>query len=83
MIFKTKKTQVPVSNETHEVDAIVTWSVKWKSRYGEFMGEVTEECETFIDESVAKEFKTSLDNAYKLLKHTSGTRVTLTSNERK
>lgn len=75
MIFK-KKT-VPIENGTKEIETVQTWEVRWTSRNGCFSGNTQKEVEVFISEESAEEFKKSLENAFELLKYTSGTGVTL------
>lgn len=74
----TKKLTVPQSNEVKTVDAVQLWSVRWMSRYGEFSGCTNKEMEAFTSEQEAQDFKLALENAFKLLRHTSGTTVILT-----
>jgi hypothetical protein len=74
----TKKLEVPQSNEVKTVDAVQLWSVRWESRYGEYSGSTRKEMEAFTSEQEAQAFKLALENAFKLLRHTSGTTVILT-----
>lgn len=69
---------MPQSNEVKTVDAVQLWTVRWLSRYGAFSGDLREEVEAFTSEQEAVDFKVALENAFKLLKHTSGTTVTIT-----
>lgn len=73
-----KPVEVPATNETKTVDGVQVWTVRWLSRYGEFSGNVREEVAAFVNEQEAKDFKESIENAFKLLRHTSGTTVILT-----
>jgi len=75
MKFWWKKTTVPVSNETKEIETVQLWVVSWWARYGEYSGNVDKQFEAFTSEKAANEFADSLKAAYKLLRHTSGTRV--------
>ena len=58
-----------------------TWYVRWYSRYGEYSGDVKPEIAVFPDKESAKEFEAELKAAYKLLRHTSGTRVIVQSED--
>ncbi len=78
--FLFKKTKTPVSNEIKEVDAVQLWIVNWYSRYDEYSVSVKKEYEAFISEDEANKFADSLRKAYKLLRHTSGTQVTVEKN---
>lgn len=73
-----KPIQVPATNEVKTIDAVQVWTVRWLSRSGPYSGDLRQEVEAFTSEDEAKAFKEALENAYKLLKHTSGTTVTLT-----
>lgn len=77
MFFKSKKIDVPISNETKQVDAVEFWQVQWYSRYGNFHGDIEQENEVFTNEQAAKDFAESIRNAFKLLRFTSGTKVKL------
>jgi hypothetical protein len=68
---------VPTSNETKEVNAVQLWEVRWHSRHGEYHSDTRPEVEAFITKELAEEFATSLRNAYKLLRHTNGTGVSM------
>jgi len=70
-----KKTTVPKTNETKEVDAVQLWIVKWLSRYDQYSSSTKTEFEAFTDENKANEFAQSLRNAFKLIRHTSDTNV--------
>ncbi len=72
-----KKVKVPVSNEIKEIDAVQLWRVEWISRYGEFHSHIRQEVEVFTSESQANEFATALRNAFALVKHTWGNKVTV------
>ena len=77
MTWFTKKVEVPLTNATKLVDAIQLWEVRWYSRYGEWNGNISPELEAFPTEADALTFADSLRNAFKLIRHTSGTRVTV------
>ncbi len=75
MLFE-KKT-VPLSNETKEVEVTALWAVRWQSRHGAFNSDVKAEAEFFPNEQDALDFKKALENAFKLIKHTSGNNVSI------
>jgi hypothetical protein len=68
---------MPFSNKTKSVDAVQLWEVRWTSRHGEFSGMTSTELEGFTSEELANEFAQALRNAFKLIKHSSGNRVTV------
>lgn len=73
-----KKKLVPINEMIPADTCVQLWYVRWTSRDGEFSGDTHEEMEAFTSEEEATAFKVSLENAFKLLKHTgSGTRVTM------
>lgn len=73
-----KKLTVPETNDTKEIEAAQTWEVRWTSRYAEYSSSTSPQVEVFYSEELAEEFKKSLENAFKLLKHTgAGTQVTI------
>lgn len=81
-MFKLFKKLIP-TGENKSVRVLEdTWRVTWYSRYGEFSGYVEKECEIFIDEQEAKDFKKQLDDAFTLIKHTSGAIVKLEKTKR-
>ena len=59
------------------VDVFEAWEVRWRSRYGQFSSDTQPEVKVFPKEEDAKEFKKALEDAFKLIKHTSGTYVEL------
>ena len=67
----------PFTNQTREVEAVQMWNVRWQSRNGEYTDHVHPELEAFPTETQAQEFATSLRNAFALIRHTSGTRVSV------
>lgn len=73
--FKTKKIEVPLDNETVEVDTVVLTFVSWYSRKGKYSDDTKVEVEAFPNESDATCFADSLRAAFKLLRHTSKTDV--------
>jgi hypothetical protein len=74
-----KKLFAPTGDK-RELKTIQTWTVRWYSRYGQFSGDIREECEVFISEEEANHFAEQLESAFKLLKHTSGTSVKVKKN---
>ncbi len=74
MIFK--KLFAP-SGDKKELTAIENWSVRWYSRHGSYFGDIRKECEFFISKEDAEHFAKQLRDAYKLLKHTSGTSISV------
>ena len=62
---------------TKTLKAVELWEVRWDRRTGPWHGNIEEQVRVFTSEEEAKEFKTALKDAYKLLKHTSGTGVYL------
>ena len=65
------------SRDTISIDVVDTWEVRWYSRHGEFSGDVRTEVMIFVTEVEAEEFAQALKDAFKLIQHTSGTRVTV------
>ena len=60
------------------VSACVQWEVRWTSRHSEFSNGTREEVRVFTDESQALEFSCALKDAFRLIRHTSQTLVSLT-----
>lgn len=69
-----KKLFVP-NGEQEELTAYETWSVRWVSRHGEFHDDVQNEIELFTTKEDAEKFANELKKAFKLIKHTSKTKV--------
>ncbi len=69
---------VPGSNSTKDIKVAQTWEVRWRSRHGEYSGDTRPELESFLSEAEATAFVKSLENAFKLIRHTSGDRATMT-----
>ncbi len=63
------------NKETQELTAYERWSVKWQGRYGEYSSDTQNEMEFFTTKEDAERFATELREAFKLLKHTSNTKV--------
>jgi len=74
-----KKLFVP-SGQQQELTAYESWSVRWRSRYGEYSGDTQPEMEIFTTKKDAEKFATQLRNAFNLIKHTNGTKVTVSKN---
>lgn len=74
MIFK--KLFTP-SGEKKELSSIENWSVRWYSRHGKYSHNTQQECEFFTSKEDAEHFAKQLRDAYKLIKHTSGTSVSI------
>ena len=73
-LFKRKTITVPTV-EKEDLDAAELWDVRWTSRYGSFHGDTQPEMEVFFSEEEANRFKTELEDAFKLIRHTSGNKV--------
>lgn len=70
-----KQTEVPASNEVKTIENVQLWYVGWISRDGDASWNTNKETEAFTSEQEANDFAQSLRNAFKLLRHTSNTRV--------
>lgn len=55
--------------------AYESWVVRWESRYGKYSGDVKPESEIFTTKADAERFAKELREAFKLIRHTSGTKV--------
>lgn len=77
MNISLKSLLVPFSNKTKTIDAVQLWEVRWKSRFGAYASDTREEVECFTDVELANEFAQALKNAFSLLRHTSGARVSV------
>ena len=64
----TKFISVP-TGDTKEVVALDNWVVSWKSKHGEYKSDYRQEFEVFLNEDDAKDFKKSLEDAFKILKY--------------
>jgi hypothetical protein len=67
--------------QEQEVTAAAIYEVRWCSRWGSYSGNITPEIRVFTTKKDAEDFKKALEDAFKLIKHTSGNRVTLTYND--
>lgn len=70
----------PKSNELKPVESVQLWYVRWTRRYGMFHNETEEVMEAFASSETANEFADSLRAAFTLIRHTSGTKVTVSKN---
>lgn len=55
--------------------AVPLWQVRWLSRYNEYHSGTKPEVRGFSSRQAADDFAESLRTAFKLLRHTSGTKV--------
>lgn len=78
--FQRKQIQIP-SGSTQQIEAVRSWSVRWKSRYTEFSDGFKDETEVFVDEELANNFADSLRQAFKLLRYKNGTEVKVEENK--
>lgn len=81
-MIKFFRKSVPKTNEMKNVDALVTYQVRWHSRNGKYeqypeMVSANPEVEVFLDEKLALDFKESLEHAFSILKYT-GCGITVT-----
>ncbi len=53
------------------------WEVRWTSRHGKYHGDVREELECFVSQELADGFAESLRAAFRLIRHSSETKVTV------
>lgn len=74
-----KKLFVP-SGQKQELTAYEIYSVRWRSRQGQYRSDTQDEMEIFTTKEDAEKFATELRNAFKLIKHSSGTRVEVSKN---
>lgn len=72
--FKTKKIKVR-DPQTEELEVVQLWEVRWWSRHGEYSADVRPQVKVFPDKEDAVKFKEALEDAFKLIGHTSGTSV--------
>ena len=71
---------VPKQNTTKEVQTVQLWVVEWTSRHGKYSWDTKQEFEAFTSKEEAEAFKLSLENAYRLVKHSSGIAVKISKN---
>ena len=72
-MFTLRRLFVPTG--TRQVDAVELWEVRWQSRHGEYSGSIRPESEVFPKREDAEAFAQALRDAFRLIKHTSGTSV--------
>lgn len=75
-IFKRKTIKVPADGEK-SLEALQIWTVRWKSRYGNYSDQTRPEVEIFTSEEDAKAFKNAIEKAYALIRHSYGTEVSI------
>lgn len=68
-------------NQNQHIYAHKSWVVRWQSRKGEYSSDTRPEAEVFPIYEDAVAFKQALENAFKLIRHTSGNRVVLEENQ--
>ena len=78
MTFRKKTIDVPCCNHTEPVPAVVLWYVRWYRRHGVFMHDVSVCVVAFPVKADATRFAEALRAAYALIRHTSGTEVSVT-----
>jgi len=64
--------------QQQSVEIFECWEVRWQSRHGAFSHDTVPEIRVFPKRKDAEDFKAALEDAFKLIKHTSGNRVTVT-----
>jgi hypothetical protein len=57
-----------------------TWVVIWESRFDDYGGDTKPELALFTNIDDAIKYKEALENAFKLLRYTHGTKVTIRKN---
>jgi hypothetical protein len=81
MSIFTKQVTVPLSDDKLKtVDAVQLWTVRWDSRHGRYSTDTRPEVETFTSEGEARKFAGDLRNAFNLIKHSSGTDISIEKN---
>ena len=66
-----------VQSQTGEVYAHQSYVVRWTSRFGEYSQSTKPEAEIFPLKEDAEALKAQLEAAFKLIRHTSGNKVTI------
>ena len=74
-LFKRKK-EIP-TGQTIKVDVYEIWMVRWRSRSGLYHSDTKDTAEAFTNEQDARKFEKALKDAFKLIRHTSGTNITV------
>ena len=73
MKFWTKKLTAPLTNETHQVDAVQLWEVRWRTYNSVYdFSRGVPQMEAFASETRALDFADSLRAAFKLTRNTLG-----------
>lgn len=65
------------NEEKEELKVFESWEVRWNSRHGEYSSDTRPEAMMFPSKEHAEKFKEALVCAFKLIKCTSGTKVTI------
>jgi hypothetical protein len=68
---------VPKSNEVTQKQAVQLWEVRWRSRHGDFHADTRPEVECFTSEQEAEDFAQALRQAFALIRHRSGNRISV------
>lgn len=68
------------SEQRTEVEEVELWYVRWTARYGAFSSDTREVTRAFPDKEEAKQFKSALEDAFKLVQNTSENTVYLSKN---
>lgn len=79
-IFLPQRIDNSVQSETGVVYAHKSWVVRWESRYGQYSNDIKKEAEIFPIKEDAEAFKAQLEAAFRLIRHTSGVKVTIEEN---
>ena len=66
------------TEDKKEIEAIISYEVRWKSRFNEYSTGTRTEVRVFLNESAAIAFKQALVDAFALIKTTVDNKVTLT-----
>lgn len=75
-MFK-KWLRVPKTNETQLIEAVRLWEVRWTSRQDKYAADTRPEMEAFTSSEDAHAFAKSLEQAFRLIRHTSGNYVSV------
>jgi len=67
-------------SEMRTAQTLESWTVRWISRDGIWNDHVREESRAFTSHEAAEEFRNRLKQAFKLIKHTSQSEVTVEKN---
>ena len=76
-MFGYKKISKPINSDTKEVDAVQLWIVQWISRHGSFHGQIEKQFQAFTSEELANSYANDLRKAFKFIRHTSETEVSV------